>query len=131
MSRPLKMFMRGKRVTMLQELLHRIGYPINDQPGLFGATTRDAVKDFQKQREMKVTGQVDDDLMQLIQGGQTAPASKEKPSSEKIIVSTPVNQQQLDALIRLLVRKDLITEKELQTETKRPQPVRVTQPPLT
>ena len=131
MSRPLKMFMRGKRVTMLQELLHRIGYPINDQPGLFGATTRDAVKDFQKQREIKVTGQVDDDLMQLIQGGQTAPASKEKPSSEKIIASTPVNQQQLDALIRLLVRKDLITEKELQSEMKRPQPVKITQPPLT
>lgn len=131
MSRPLKMFMRGKRVTMLQEILHRIGYPINDQPGLFGATTRDAVKDFQKQKEMKVTGQIDDDLMQFIQGGQTAPASKEKPSSEKIVVSTPVNQQQLDALIRLLVRKDLITEKELQTEMKRPQPVRVTQPPLT
>lgn len=131
MSRPLKMFMRGKRVTMLQELLHRTGYSINDQPGLFGATTRDAVKDFQKQREIKVTGQVDDNLLQLIQGGQSVPASKEKPSSEKITASTPVNQQQLDALIRLLIRKELITEKELQTEMKRPQPVRVTQPPLT
>ncbi|MES0371883.1 MAG: peptidoglycan-binding domain-containing protein [Mariprofundaceae bacterium] len=131
MPRPLKMFMRGKRVTMLQELLHRIGHSINDQPGLFGATTRDAVKDFQKQREIKVTGQVDDDLMQLIQGGQTVPTSKEKPSSEKITASTPVNQQQLDALIRLLIRKELMTEKELQTEMKRPQPVRVTQPPLT
>ncbi len=131
MARPLKMFMRGKRVTMLQELLGRMGYPMQDQPGMFGATTRDAVKDFQKQRQLKPTGLVDDELLQLMQQGHVASPSKKKTSPESSPAPLPVNQQQLDALIRLLIRKELISESELQAEIKRPQPVKITQKPLT
>jgi len=133
MARPLKMFMRGKRISMLQELLGRMGYPMNDQPGLFGASTRDAVKDVQTQRGLKPTGHADDELLQLMQLGQTSPPAKEKSSVQTTPSSTqnPVNQQQLDALIRLLIHKGLIDETELQIEMKRVQPKRVTQPPLT
>ena len=131
MSRPLKIFMRGKRITMLQEILRRMGYPMDDQPGLFGTFTRDAVKDFQKQRDMKVTGQVDEELMQVMQQGQVASANKGKTSPKTASMPNPVNQQQLDALIRLMIQKGLIEKDELEAEIKRPQPVRVTQPPLT
>jgi len=131
MSRPLNMFMRGKRVTMLQELLGRMGYPTQDQPGLFGASTRDGVKNFQKQRQLKPTGLVDDELLKLMQQGHVTASSKKKRKPKKAPSPIPVNQQQLDALIRLLIRKDLINEDELQVEMERPQPVRVTQPPLT
>ncbi len=118
---------------MLQELLGRMGYPMHDQPGLFGASTRDAVKDVQTQRGLKPTGHADDELLQLIQPGQASPPEKEKPSVEAAPSPTqnPVNQQQLDALIRLLIHKGLIDETELQTEMKRVLPKRVTQPPLT
>jgi len=131
MARPLKMFMRGKRVTILQELLGRMGYPMQDQPGMFGTTTRDAVKSFQKQQQLKPSGLVDDELLQLMQQGHVAAPSKKKTTSKTVPASTPVNQQQLDALIRLLIRKELINEDELQAEMKRPQPVKVTQSPLT
>jgi len=104
---------------------------MQDQPGMFGATTRDAVKDFQKQRQLKPTGLVDDELLQLMQQGQVTPPSKKKRASAKPSAPTPANQQQLDVLIGLLIRRELISEEELQTEMKRPQPVRVTQSPLT
>lgn len=127
MSRPLKMFMRGKSVTMLQELLRRMGYPMQDQPGLFGVHTRDAVKDYQKKRGLKTTGVVDAELLQQMQQG-SAPAVSDK--KEKM-AADPLERKRVDALIRLLIRKGVITEDELQAEIKRPAPLSVTQPPLT
>jgi len=131
MSRPLKMFMRGKRITMLQESLKRMGYPMEDQPGLFGAFTRDAVKAYQKQHTLKPTGIVDDDLLQMMQQGPLATGSKAEPADKELISSlASVNQRQLDALIQLLIHKELITEAELQQQISRPQTLRVTQLPL-
>lgn len=118
MPRPLKIFMRGKRVALLQEILYRKGYPMQDQKGLFGVHTRDAVKDIQKQHGLKPSGQVDDELFQLIQQGQSALTSEEK-SAETSAVDTPlplVNQQQFDALVRLLISKSLIKPGELEAE---------------
>lgn len=129
MSRPLKMFMRGKSVTMLQELLRRMGYPMQDQPGLFGVHTRDAVKDYQKQRGLKVTGTVDAELLQQMQQGHVAPAAGSEKT--KNTAADPAERKRVDALIRLLIRKGVITEEELQAEIKRPAPLSVTQPPLT
>ncbi len=131
MSRPLKMFMRGKRITMLQESLSRAGYPMEDQPGLFGAFTRDAVKAYQKQHALKPTGIVDDDLLQMMQQGPLATSSKANSTDNHSISSAnPVNQHQLDALIQLLIHKKLITEDELHQLMSRPQTLRVTQQPL-
>ena len=126
MARPLKIYMRGKRVTTLQGILKRMGYPMNDQLGLFGTFTRDAVKDIQKQRSLKVTGMVDEELLQSLQQGYE---NSEKNSEKK--ATATYNQQQIDALIRLLVQKNIITVDELQVEMKRPQLVRVNEPPLT
>lgn len=133
MEHKLKMFKRGKGVTMLQELLQRMGYPMQDRPGLFGVSTRDAVKDFQSKKGLKSTGIVDDELLALMRQNFGAPMSSKKGKSRAASTPAlnPVNQEQLDALIRLLIRKGVFTEEELQREISGPQPLRVTQPPLT
>jgi len=127
------MFKRGKGVSMLQELLQGMGYPMQDRPGLFGVSTRDAVKDFQSKKGLKATGVVDDDLLALMRqsfgGGDTSKRSRAKSTSTPDL--NPVNQEQLNALIRLLIKKELFTEEDLQREICGPQPLRVTQPPLT
>jgi len=134
MSRPLKMFMRGKSVRNLQEILKRLGYPMDDQPSIFGASTRDAVKNFQSQKELKPTGIADDELLNLMRQGhnlsdieathkpKTTP--KSKPSAQ------PLDQMRVDALIRLLIAKGVISEEELQTEMKRTPQKKASQLPL-
>lgn len=128
MARPLKIYMRGKRIAMLQELLRRMGHPIQDKNGQFGASTRDAVKAFQRQYDLKATGMVDDELLSLMQQGPLAQASKTEKSSghvtDKAISS--IDQDQLDALIQLLINKGIITEQELQAEILRPKAVSIT-----
>ncbi|TLS67944.1 peptidoglycan-binding protein [Mariprofundus erugo] len=117
MSRPLKIFMRGKRVTVLQEILRRMGYQMDEQPGLFGVHTRDAVKAFQKQHNLKPTGMVDDELFKLMQFGQAGIAEPQATDqAEHTDTNQPINQPQLDALIRLLIRKGVITDSELSAE---------------
>jgi len=131
MARPMKIFMRGKKITILQGILRRMGYPMLDQSGQFGASTRDAVKAFQKQHDFKATGMVDDELLSLMQQGPLSTGSKAEPSSNELAPTlNPVNQTQLDALIRLLVDKGLITDEELKNETDRPQPLRLQSPLL-
>jgi len=123
MSRPLKIFMRGKRIAFMQEILHRMGYPMQDQKGLFGVNTRDAIKDVQKQRGLKQTGQVDDDLFHLMQHG-TAPQVADQASTT-IAAAPPdpgCDQEQFDALIRLLLRKGVIEAGELEAEMNRAYP---------
>jgi len=133
MSRPLKMFMRGKRVTMLQEILQRMGYPMHDQTGLFGASTRDGIKDFQKRQALKASGIVDDDLFKLLQQGPLSTASTSKDTTPTDATNpSPIacNQQQLDALTAVLIDKGIISQSELDQQISRPQPLRVTQSPL-
>lgn len=127
------MFMRGKGVSMLQELLQRMGYPIKDKPGLFGVSTRDAVKDFQSKKGVKATGLVDEELLDQMRqnfGGQLD-TKKTKVASTDSSITNPVNQKQLDAVIRLLIDKGIFSEDELKREMVSPQPLRVTQTPLT
>jgi len=127
------MFMRGKRVTMLQEILQRMGYPMHDQTGLFGASTRDGIKDFQKRQALKASGIVDDALFKLLQQGplSTSSASKDTTPADTTNPS-PIacNQQQLDALTAVLIDKGIITQSELDQQISRPKPLRVTQSPL-
>ncbi len=129
MSRPLKMFMRGKRITMLQEILQRMGYPMHDQAGLFGASTRDGIKDFQKRQGLKPTGAVDEDLLNRLQHG-SSPSKQE--ASSPVETSSPLacNQHQLDALINLLIGKGIITQAELDEPMPAAKALRITQPPL-
>jgi len=125
MSRPLKMFMRGKSVRNLQEMLKRLGYPMDDQPGIFGAATRDAVKSFQAQKGLKASGIVNDELLQLMRQGHNITdiesSAKPKTTQKSVSTSQPVDEKKLDAMIRLLARKGLISEEELAEEmTKSP-----------
>lgn len=133
MTRPLKMFMRGKSVSMLQELLRSMGYSVEDKPSMFGASTRDAVKGFQRQRGLKTTGLVDTALLQMMQGTGGSSVQK-KTNVNKPLTSDAspamVSEKKFDALVRLMVRKGLLDEQELKDEMKRVLPVSVTQPPL-
>ncbi len=116
MARALKIFMRGKSITHLQEVLRRMGYDINDQRALFGTTTRDAVKSFQKQHGLKPSGIVDDALLTKMQGG--APAASED-KTEVSATSLPTNQEDLEALVRLLIKKEVFSQEEWDAEKKR------------
>ena len=132
MARPLKIYMRGKSVRTLQQMLKQMGYPMEDQAAIFGASTRDAVKDFQKRKGLKVDGIVDDELFKVMQqnvGFQSDSGDKKDNKNDPVGLTSPANRQQLDALVGLLISKGVITEEEL-TEAMRPQPVKVTQPPL-
>jgi len=127
------MFMRGKRVTMLQEILQRMGYPMHDQTGLFGASTRDGIKDFQKRQALKASGIVDDDLFKLLQQGPLSTSSASKGTTPADTTDpSPIacNQQQLDALTAVLIDKGIISQSELDQQISRPKPLRVTQSPL-
>jgi len=117
MARPLKIFMRGKRIGMLQEMLHRMGFPMDDQKGLFGVHTRDAVKAIQKQHNCQATGIADDAFFRLIQTGQGSATEPAAPSRTQSI-----DHLRLEALIRLLERKGVLLDGELEAELNRPQP---------
>ena len=132
MNKKLKMFMRGKGVSMLQELLQRMGYSMNDQPGIFGVSTRDAVKDLQSKKGLKTTGIVDEELLDMIRQSCGIQADTKKSGSESAKPPAPssIHQTQLEAITRLLIRKGIFTEEELSEEMSRPQPVRITQAPL-
>lgn len=130
MSRPLKMFMRGKNVRILQEMLKRLGYPMDDEPGIFAASTRDAVKNFQSQKGVQVTGIVDNELLSLMRHGHNISdieaTPKPKPATKPVPADITVDQGQLDALIRLLISKGVIGEDELHTEMSRILPRKAT-----
>jgi len=134
MARPLKMFMRGKSVSMLQDILRSMGYKIDDKPSMFGASTRDAVKAFQRQRGLDVTGHVDDALLKLMkQGGEVSSVRKraaDKQAADSESKAAMVSQKQFDALVRLMVRKGVFDEQELHDEMERLVPVSITQKPL-
>ncbi|ATX79641.1 Putative peptidoglycan binding domain-containing protein [Mariprofundus aestuarium] len=132
MNKKLKMFMRGKGVSMLQELLQRMGYPMNDQPGIFGVSTRDAVKDFQSKKGLKTTGIVDEELLNMIRQNCGIQADTKRAVSESVPLPAlgPVDQKQLEVITRLLIKKGIFSEDELRDEMSRPQPVRITQAPL-
>jgi len=119
MARVLKIFMRGKSVGLLQEVLRRMGYDIADQKNLFGTTTRDAVKSYQKQQGLKPTGLVDESLMKQMQGGSPMPA---KEQTDVKPTSLPSNQEELDALVRLLIKKDVFSQEEWDAEVKKKVP---------
>ena len=120
---------------MLQESLRSMGYKVDDRDSMFGTSTRDAVKSFQRQRGLKVTGQVDNELLQLMQQGKAGSSVRGKEAEEKSSVSdvasvAMVSQKKFDALVRLMVRKGLFDEQELKDEMERVIPVSITQPPL-
>jgi len=133
MARPLKMFMRGKSVRMLQETLKRLGYPMEDQPSIFGASTRDAVKSFQSQKGLKPTGIVDDELLNMMRTGHNVADMDAAQSSKKSVTESAamaIDQGKLEALVCLMVRKGLITEEELEEEMANRLPKKPVQLPM-
>jgi len=112
--------MRGKSIRLLQEVLRRRGYVIDDADGLFGVMTRDAVKNFQKQHGMKTSGEVDAELMNQLQQGSVLPAVKPEPKAEVAkAVEAMVPQKDFDALLRLLRKKGVIEDGEFEAELAR------------
>lgn len=124
MARDLKMFMRGKSVRTLQNILKQMGYPMEDQPAIFGASTRDGVKDFQKRKGLKITGMVDDELMLLLQQSVGFQADNRPKRENPAQPSANVDPGRLEALISLLIRKGVISEEELAEAIQPPAPAR-------
>ncbi|MDX8383763.1 MAG: peptidoglycan-binding domain-containing protein [Ghiorsea sp.] len=124
MARPLKIFMRGKSITALQATLRRMGYDIQDQAALFGTSTRDAVKSFQRQQGLKPTGIVDDALLKQMNAGQqvTAPTQEHEQDTTPPANLSNGNQEQFDALLRLLKRKGILEDGELEKEVSKLMP---------
>ncbi len=128
MSRPLKIYMRGKSVTQLQNMLKQMGYPMNDVQGVFGASTRDGVRDFQKRKGLKTTGVVDNDLFTLMQQNVGFQAEEKKVLAPSQTSQT--DSDRLDTLIRLLVNKGLISEEEVEAAMQNSEPAKVSGKPL-
>lgn len=111
MSRPLKIFMRGSRVTRLQHLLQKRGYEITDAPGLFGTSTRAAVKQFQQDQTLEANGVVNDKVFALLEN--KAEGDTETTPSKQADSDVANLQVQVDVLTRLLIQKGVITAEEL------------------
>jgi hypothetical protein len=69
----LKINIRGKKVSELQDLLRQRGFKIDDPEELFGEDTRDAVRDIQRKNKLSVTGVVNAQTMAAI--NKTPPAT--------------------------------------------------------
>jgi len=128
MARALKIYMRGKSVRTLQNILKQMGYPMEDQPAIFGVSTRDGVKDFQKRKRLKVTGMVDDELFKQMQESVGFQAEKIAKSESSVELVAPNDKNQLDALLSLLIHKGVITEDELLAEMKQKAKPKQTEP---
>jgi len=134
MARVLKVFMRGQGVRSLQTILRGMGYTIEDPNSVFGTSTREAVKSYQKQHQLKATGWVDDALMAKMQFGTSADmhASKDKEDQTENKPAHPMDEKndrvlqemnkKFDALIQLLEQKDVLKPGELQRALQQQKP---------
>jgi len=113
--------MRGKSVTQLQEILRSMGFEISDPKALFGVDTRSAVKAYQKQHGLKITGEVNGELILRIQGGVMPLPEKIAP----IVQAVSSNQEPLDAVVRLLIKKQVFTQEEWELEHNKNKPSRL------
>lgn len=68
---------RGREVMILQQQLQRIGYEIRDLDGDFGEETERAVKAFQRDQELSVTGVVNNATWRALK--------KAKPGKKKVV----------------------------------------------
>ena len=112
-QKKLKIFMRGKSVSNLQAQLKQRGFTISDVPGVFGPSTRDAVKSLQSQMSLQATGIADEAFWQAI-GQQFAP-SIEKTENTSEHPQKDSSNHKLEALIQLLIQKGVINQKEVES----------------
>ena len=92
-GREIKLNMRGDDVVLLQNELAQLGFdilPNEKEKKRFGKSTREAVRDFQKRRNLDETGKVD---------GKTATD-----------INREINQQELFGLNKILNVSEMIAE---------------------
>ncbi len=82
---------RGREVMILQQQLQRIGYEIRDLDGDFGEETERAVKEFQRDQELTVTGVVNNATWRALK--------KAKPGKKKVTDEKPFEQVGDDKLV--------------------------------
>ena len=100
---------RGRDVLMLQQQLQRIGYSISDLDGEFGPETEQAVKDFQRDRDLSVTGVVNNATWRALRnakpgkkGSQSAPKVEENFEGDGKLVpfgKILIDREQAEAII--------------------------------
>ena len=77
---------RGRDVLILQQQLQKIGYEITDLDGEFGEETERAVKAFQQDQELSVTGVVNNATWRALR--KATPGKKKKSSAD-----SPLNDE--------------------------------------
>lgn len=93
---------RGREVMILQQQLQRIGYEIRDLDGDFGEETERAVKAFQRDQELTVTGVVNNATWRALK--------KAKPGKKKVVDDVEFEQIGDDKLVPF--GKTLISEEQ-------------------
>ena len=86
-QRDLRIRMRGEDVKQLQNVLRQLNFPIEDDEGTFGRSTREAVLKFQRQYRLEPTGMADERTVTLInemvagKDGRSPPSTPFQPAS--------------------------------------------------
>lgn len=57
----------GEHVVNVQDMLRGLGFTIDDEAEVYGKDTEQAVRDFQKENDLKDTGEIDEDTAGMIQ----------------------------------------------------------------
>lgn len=118
---PLKLGDSDDRVMMLQEALGQLGYDVGDPDGAFGERTREAVLQFQRDKQLQADGLVGPETFGMILGVEpetgeqfAAAAEAEEPAAEqptpKISRNDALKLQVLDALGSIMRARKLYKE---------------------
>lgn len=73
---------RGREVLILQQQLQRIGYVITDLDGEFGDETENAVKEFQRDQDLTVTGVVNNATWRALKNAKPGKKNSSKKGTE-------------------------------------------------
>lgn len=114
----LSLRMQGEVVKLLQEELRKIGFSIVDKEGFYGKSTRLAIMEFQRLRELETTGVVDEATANLINKEIESLQSEPEPGdkTELFIVRGQIRQANGKPFVGALVRafdKDLRKQQKL------------------
>jgi peptidoglycan hydrolase-like protein with peptidoglycan-binding domain len=121
---PLKLGSKDERVLKLQQALSKLGYDIGDADGAFGAKTRKAVMQFQREKKLTPDGLVGPDTYNVILGVEPAAvaadptpaaaapakATATSASNTKVSRNDAIKLQVLDALGSIMRARKLYQE---------------------
>ena len=103
--------MEGQEVLLLQKKLQNVGYKISDADGVFGSETEKAVEEFQRDKNIRITGVVTNSTWRALQTAKDG----EKKKGGRAIKESKVSLRSVAAHKTFLTKKEA---KELIAEAK-------------